>query len=115
MKKNMTTFGIIFAFMLIAASPGQAQQYWQQDMWSNPGMNLTPEQIQKIQALTLKFRQDILPMENELEGLYMQAESQPYSSTGQQNLDAIYQKIDNLEARLCRFRQRVRKSYSGFR
>jgi Spy/CpxP family protein refolding chaperone len=100
MKKNIIIFGVLITFMLIAALPGQALQYWQQDMWPNSGMNLTSEQIQKIQELTLEFQKDILPMENELENLYMQVESQSYSSTGQAKLDAVYQRIDNLELAL---------------
>lgn len=100
MKKNIIIFGVFITFMLIAALPGQALQYWQQDMWPNAGMNLTSEQIQKIQELTLEFQKDILPMENELENLYMQVESQPYTSTGQAKLDAVYQRIDNLELAL---------------
>jgi Spy/CpxP family protein refolding chaperone len=100
MKKNIMHFGVLAAFMLIAVLPGKAQQYWQQDMGPYAGLNLTSEQIQKIRELTLEFQKDILPMENELQSLYMEVESQPYGSAGQAKLDAIYQRIDNLEPAL---------------
>jgi Spy/CpxP family protein refolding chaperone len=100
MKKGIILFGVVIAFMLCTALPGQAQRYWRQGMSPSYGMDLTSEQITKIRELTLAFQKDILPMENELQSLYMEVESQPYGSSGQAKLDAIYQKIDNLELAL---------------
>ncbi len=100
MKKGIIIFGIFTAFMLIAALPGQAQQYWQQEMWPNEGMNLTSEQIAKIQKLTLEFQKDILPMETQLQTLYMEVGPLPYGDTEQAKYNSAFKKIDALEMEL---------------
>ena len=97
MKKGIIIFGVLAAFMLISALPGQAQQYWRQGMWPDPGMNLTSEQIAKIQELTMEFQKDILPMETQLQTLYMELESLSYGNTGQTKFNEVTDKIDALE------------------
>jgi len=96
-KKGIIIFGVLAAFMLIAALPGQAQRYWQQEMWPSGGMNLTSEQIAKIQELTMEFQKDILPMEIQLQTLYMEVEPLPYRDTEQAEFNAAFNKIDALE------------------
>lgn len=100
MKKGIFIFGVLSAFMLMAALPGQAQRYWRQGMWPNAGMNLTSEQIAKIQEMTLEFQKDILPLETQLQTLYMEVEPLPYRDTEQAKFNAAFKKIDELEIQL---------------
>jgi hypothetical protein len=69
-------------------------------MWPNTGMNLTSDQIIKIRELTLKFQEEIMPMETELDNLYMQLDSLSYGSTDQTKFNAINKKITALEIEL---------------
>jgi Spy/CpxP family protein refolding chaperone len=100
MKKGFMILGILTAFMLISALPGQAQRYWQQEMWPTTGMNLTSEQITKIRELRLKFQKDTLPMETELQNLYMELDSLYYGNAEQAKLNAVNSKINALEIEL---------------
>jgi Spy/CpxP family protein refolding chaperone len=100
MKNSFISLGVLTAFMLISALPGQAQRYWQQEMWPSAGMNLTSEQIMKIRELTLEFQKEILPMETELESLYMELDSLYYENAEQAKFKAVNNKIDTLEIEL---------------
>jgi hypothetical protein len=60
-------------------------------------MNLTSEQITKIQELTREFQKDILPMETQLQTLYMQVGPLPYRDAEQAKFNAAFKKIDTLE------------------
>lgn len=100
MKKSLIILGIIAAFMMISVLPGLAQQYWRpRTMYSN-NPNLTPEQIAKIEELTLEFQKDILPMETQLQTLYMEVGPLPYRDTEQAKFNAAFEKIDALEMEL---------------
>jgi Spy/CpxP family protein refolding chaperone len=100
MKKGFMILGILTVSILISALPGQAQRYWQQEMWPGAGMNLTSEQITKIRELTLEFQKEILPMVTELESLYMELDSLYYNNAEQAKLKTVNDKIDTLEIEL---------------
>ena len=100
MKKGSIILGIIATFMMISALPGLAQQYRQPGMTYPNNPNLTPEQIAKIEELTLEFQKDILPMETQLQTLYMELESLSYGNTGEAKFNEVNKKIDTLEMEL---------------
>lgn len=106
MKKSIT-IGIFVAFMLTLVLPGLAQRNWQPRMSPTAGMNLTSEQIAKIQELTLEFQKDTLPMETQLQTLYMEVGPLPYRDTEQAKFNAAFKKIDALEMEL-------EKKYMGY-
>jgi len=99
MKKSIA-IGIFVAFMLTLVLPGLAQRNWQPRMSPTAGMNLTSEQIAKIQKLTLEFQKDILPMETQLQALYTEVGPLPYGDTEQAKFNAAFKKIDALEMEL---------------
>ena len=100
MKKSLVILGIIAAFMMISVLPGLAQQYRQPRMMYPNNPNLTPDQIAKIEELTMEFQKNILPMETQLQTLYMELESLSYGNTEQAKYDAAIKKIDTLEMEL---------------
>jgi Spy/CpxP family protein refolding chaperone len=99
MKKSIA-IGIFVAFILTLVLPGLAQRNWQPRMSPTAGMNLTSEQIAKIQKLTLQFQKDILPMEIQIQTLYMEVGPLPYRDTEQAKFNAAFKKIDTLEMEL---------------
>ena len=100
MKKGTIIFGVLIAFILTAVQPGLAQRYYRQGMWPDTGMNLTEEQLAKIQELRLEFQQAILPMQSQIQTQYMKMRGMYYQNTKQEDADAVYANIEKLEMEL---------------
>jgi hypothetical protein len=100
MKKGIMIFGILIAFVLISALPGQAQRYWRQGARPGIGLDLTEEQLAKIQDMRLEFQKECLPLRTKLQSLYLELRSLSFKNTEQAKLDAKSAQIDELELEL---------------
>ena len=100
MKKGITIFGILIAFLLAAALPGQAQQYWRQGTRPALGMDLTEAQLAKIQEMRLAFHKAILPLQSTIQTHYLELRSLYSKNTEQAVIDAKLAQIDKLEMEL---------------
>jgi Spy/CpxP family protein refolding chaperone len=97
MKKGIIIFGILIAFMLISSLPGQAQRYWWQGMQPSYGMDLTEEQLAKIQEMRLAFYKTILPLQSQIQTHYLELRSMYSKDVEQAQIDARMAQIDKLE------------------
>jgi Spy/CpxP family protein refolding chaperone len=97
MKKSIIIFGILIAFVLMAALPGQAQRSWRQGIRPAYGMNLTEEQLARIQDVRLEFQKTCLPLRTQLQTLYLELRSLSLEGAEQAKMDAKTEQIDKLE------------------
>jgi Spy/CpxP family protein refolding chaperone len=97
MKKGIIIFGVLIAFVLISAMPGQAQRYWQQGARPGYGLDLTEEQFAKIQDMRLEFQKELLPLRTKLQTLYLELRGLSFKDADQAKMDAKTQQIDELE------------------
>ena len=81
MKKGIIIFGIFTAFMLIAALPGQAQQYWQQEMWPNEQAKYNSA-FKKIDALEMELEKKYMAHENQIRALLTEEQKALFDQWG---------------------------------
>ena len=97
MKKGIIIFGFLIAFVLILTMPGQAQRYWRQGMRPGYGLDLTEEQLARIQDMRLEFQKECLPLGTKLQTLYLELRSLSFKGADQTEMDAKTTQIDELE------------------
>jgi Spy/CpxP family protein refolding chaperone len=100
MKKGIIIFGVLIAFVLISALPSQAQRYWRQGARPGYGLDLTEEQLAKIQDMRLEFQKECLPLRTKLQTLYLEMRSLSFKDAEQAKMDAKAEQIDKLEMEL---------------
>ena len=98
--KKAIIIGFLFAFVLIAALPGQAQRYWRQEMGPSYGMNLTEQQLTKIQEMRLEFHKAILPLQSQIQTQYLELRGMYNKNTEQAEIETKMAEIDKLEMEL---------------
>ena len=97
MRKSIIIFGVLITFLLIAALPGQAQRYWRQGVRPGYGLDLSEEQLAKIQDMRLEFQQECLPLRIQLQTLYLELRRLSFDGVDQAKIDAKTEQIDGLE------------------
>jgi len=100
MKKTRIIFSMTLGFLLIFALPGLAQQDWWTGRWSFSGLNLTSEQMEKIQDLRIEFQKEILPLRTKLQTHFMEMRNMYYRGGGQAGTYAKQSEIDQLNEEL---------------
>ncbi len=100
MKKGIIIFGICFVFLLFFTLPLSAQQNWRPGMRAPYALNLTPDQMAKIQEMRLEFQKESLSMWTELQNLNFELRALYLEDTGQEKIDAKLDQLDAMELEL---------------
>jgi len=111
MKKTNILIVCTMAVLLITALPG-----WSQTRWTGArtayDLDLTEEQLAKIQDLRMAFQKEILPLNLELNKMDMELDSLMYQNKDQTQIDAklkaVTQLEDELEKRFLAHQDQIR-------
>lgn len=100
MRKKVIPLALMLIFLLILAWPGKAQRgrFW--GLWADQSLNLTEDQLAKIQDLRLEFQKAILPLRMEVQKHYLELRRMIRSSVSQAEIQAKMNQIDKLESEL---------------
>ncbi|HHF42530.1 MAG TPA: periplasmic heavy metal sensor, partial [Candidatus Aminicenantes bacterium] len=100
MRKKVIPLALILIFLLILAWPGKAQRgrFW--GLWADQSLNLTEDQLAKIQDLRLEFQKAILPLRMEVQKHYLELRRMIRSNVSQAEIQAKMNQIDKLESEL---------------
>jgi len=93
MRKLRLTFCLTFVLILLSVSPLLAQCNRASGAGYYPGMDLTSEQIDKIQDLRLQFQKETISLRMELQAGFLEMRSLVYKNAGQDRVDAARNEI----------------------
>jgi Spy/CpxP family protein refolding chaperone len=112
MRNNRIILCAAIVFLLISALPGLAQRDWWMGRGAFSGLNLTSDQIDKIQELRLEFQKEILQLRTELQirfteirNMYYRGESQAKIYAKQEEVDLL---SDEMEKRYMAYQTEIR-------
>jgi hypothetical protein len=98
MKTVRACVVIAVCLFLISALPGFAQRRLpRMDPYYDYDLELTSEQIQQIEEMELKFQQEILPLESDLDMQYLEMRRMIAQNEEQAKIDAKLDRIDKME------------------
>ena len=99
MIKLRLTFYFIITFLLLSASPLMAQ--WNRTSRGFfPGINLTSEQMDKVQDLRLQFLKKTIPLRVELQTRYLELRNLLYKESSQDLIDGANNEIALLQEQM---------------
>lgn len=100
MKKIRIYVCFAVVFMLINASSSWAQEDTESEMMPYYGLNLTQDQINKIQEMRLDFQKEILELRIKLQGRYLELNNMYNNGESQEKIDNIIAQIENMSLEL---------------
>lgn len=100
MKTFRTCLIVGMGLCVISSLPGFAQQQRLLRMSPFYDFGLTSEQINKIEEMELKFQQEVLPFETDLEEQYLELRRMIAQNEERAKIDAKFEQIDKLEIEL---------------
>jgi hypothetical protein len=113
MKTFWTCLIIGMGLCVVLSLPGFAQQRRLLRMSPFYDFGLTSEQINKIEEMELKFQQEVLPFETDLEKQYLELRRMIAQNEKQAKIDAKFDRIDKLEIELDQRYQTHRMKIRG--
>ncbi len=102
MKKSSTIFIVAVVLLMASALPSLAQARRPMGMRPAYGLNLTEEQMVRIEEMRLQFEKEILPLETELQTHYSELRLMYVKNQEQAKIDAKFNQIDKMEIELER-------------
>ncbi len=102
MKKSSTIFIVAVVLLMTSALPSLAQARRPMGMRPAYGLNLTEEQMVRIEEMRLQFEKEILPLETELQTHYSELRLMYVKNQEQAKIDAKFNQIDKMEIELER-------------
>ena len=97
MKKFMkTTVLSLFLIFCITTLPGIAQRYWSVGE-GYYGLDLTDEQLNKIQDLRLEYQKEVLTISSKLRMLYMEWDTMEMKGEERTKIEALFKDLEKLE------------------
>jgi Spy/CpxP family protein refolding chaperone len=102
MKRALMILSTLSVFLFVSALSGSAQQNRQTvvDPYYDYGLNLTSEQLTRIQELRLEFQKDILSSRMQLQTHYVELRTMYMNETDQAKIEAKIDQIDKSELEL---------------
>jgi len=100
MRKIQISVIIVVILMLISGSTSWAQRYPRSRMMYFNGLDLTEEQINKIQEKRLDFQKEILELRTQLQGQYLALRSLNLKGEPQEKIDDKISQIEKLSLEL---------------
>lgn len=100
MRKIRISLSIVVVLMLITASASWAQRNPRSRMMYFNGLDLTEEQINKIQEMRLDFQKEILELRTQLQGQYLALRSLNLKGEPQEKIDDKISQIEKLSLEL---------------
>ncbi|MCK4932939.1 MAG: hypothetical protein KAT01_12265, partial [Candidatus Aminicenantes bacterium] len=102
MKKSSTIFIVAVVLLMASALPSLAQARRPLGMRPAYGLNLTEEQMERIEEMRLQFEKEILPLETELQTHYSELRLMYAKNQEQAKIDGKLFQIDKMEIELER-------------
>jgi len=106
MKRTKVRFVWLFLGVFMAVSVSGLAQWGRPGPWTDPGLNLTDEQLVKIQEVRLAFQERIMPLRMQWQKAQLNLDSLALKGAGQKETDAAYEALDRVEVEL-------EKAYQG--
>ncbi|MBN2245039.1 MAG: hypothetical protein JW755_04255 [Candidatus Aminicenantes bacterium] len=100
MKKNQIFVSFVLMFFLITTLPAWAQADIESGVMPYYGLNLTQDQIDKIQQLRLDFQKEILELRTQLQGRYLELRNLYYKGEPQEKIDNSIAQIEKMSLEL---------------
>jgi hypothetical protein len=98
-QKSVWTVGLFLGLLTALSVTGMAQ--WRRPgTWPDPGLNLTDEQLAKIQEVRLAFVERIAPLRMQWQKELVNLDSLTMKGAGQTELEAANEALDKIEAEL---------------
>ena len=100
MRRESLSLFLLIVCLLMCLQPLVAQ--WNAGYQDGffPGLNLSPEQLDRVQDLRLQFQKDILPLRNELQTRFIEMRNLVYQGAGSEQVDAVRDGIYQLQEEL---------------
>jgi hypothetical protein len=90
----------LFLGLFTATSVLGLAQWRRPGTWGYPGLNLSDEQLAKIQDLRLAFQEKIMPLRLEWEKARLNAERLLSQAADQEKIDAAWETLDGIDLKL---------------
>ncbi|MBN2198228.1 MAG: hypothetical protein JW747_00090 [Candidatus Aminicenantes bacterium] len=97
MTSSHRRFVLMFAAIFAAVAVSGLAQWRRPGAWGYSGLNLTDEQMNKIQEARLSFQKILMPLQLEWEKAQFNADNLYAQRADQKQIDAALQKINELE------------------
>ena len=100
MKRRSVWTVWLFLGVFMAVSVSGLAQWRRPGPWTDRGLNLTDEQLARIQEVRLAFQERIMPLRMEWQKAQLNLDSLAMKGTGQKELEAAHKALDGVEAEL---------------
>jgi hypothetical protein len=100
MKKSRTRIVWLFLGLFVGISVSGMAQWRRPGPWTDPGLNLTDEQLAKIQEARLAFQERIMPLTMQWQRLQMNLDSLTWKKADQKQTNSAYEALDKVDAEL---------------
>jgi hypothetical protein len=87
----------LFLGLFTAIAISGLAQWRRPGAWANPGLNLTDEQLAKIQNVRLAFQERIMPFRLQWEKAQLNLDSMTLKGAAQKDIDSAYEALDRIE------------------
>jgi len=114
MKKSRTRIVWLFLGLFVGISVSGMAQWRRPGPWTDPGLNLTDEQLAKIQEARLAFQERIMPLTMQWQRLQMNLDSLTWKKADQKQTNSAYEALDKVDAELEKAYQEHRNEVRNF-
>lgn len=98
-SRDIRIVWLFLGLFTVATASGLAQ--WRRPgSWDYPGLNLTDEQLVKIQELRLNFQESLIPLRMEWEKAQLKADRLSNQGADQKQIDTALAELDRIEMNL---------------
>ena len=98
MRNMRNVFCLTAILILLFSLPGSAQRYWRTQ--TPYDLNLTEEQLVKIQEVRLEFQKETLDLRTRFHSLYLELEMLYLKKAGQETIDAKIAQMNSIDLEL---------------
>jgi hypothetical protein len=100
MKPKSARIVWLFLGLFMALSVSGLAQWRRPGAWADQYLDLTDEQLAKIQEVRLAFQERIMPLRMERQKAQLNLDSLTLKGAGQKEIDSAYEALDKIEAGL---------------